>query len=418
MRLIVIPCSAKKLDHAAPARELYTGPLFRSALLAAEALVRAGRADHVMVLSAEHGLLELDQLVEPYDRKLEGEAPATYVVDLLDQLDGAELVSVLPLLPNAYAGALERALGLVNNRRRCGWSGGEQLGAPGELDEVELLDNPLAGSRGILEQRGRLRVLREAALTMLAAFGDEKRAEDVEDLPAPACWCGDPATYAVPVDPAITAATVTFEDGTPGLAVCDGHVDRDGYEALPAAQVVDPEPTEGELQAEIMARVTGSLSSTHSVARRNLETGELEVVSEDVHPGPEPYTAAELNALTSYTEELLPVAWPLHAHVETASRDCDGLYTGDYVLEPRGHDRDGLADVRFHERIVTSIASTYATEGGTLEVEALDGGAVRYSWREQTEEGFREAIATTCTREDCARDSSSFRDHTAEAAGY
>lgn len=63
-RLCIIGCGAAKLGVAAPARELYTGPLFRDALGYA---THPGRFDEVRILSAKHGLLRLDQVVEPYE---------------------------------------------------------------------------------------------------------------------------------------------------------------------------------------------------------------------------------------------------------------------------------------------------------------------------------------------------------------
>lgn len=61
----VVGCGAEKLEHAAPARELYTGQLFRKSLAYAEA-----RCDRVWIVSAKGGLLALDQVVEPYNAKL------------------------------------------------------------------------------------------------------------------------------------------------------------------------------------------------------------------------------------------------------------------------------------------------------------------------------------------------------------
>jgi hypothetical protein len=58
----LIGCSGPKLDRPAPARQLYTSQLFRSALTFAET-----RHDVVYVVSAKHELLALDQVVEPYD---------------------------------------------------------------------------------------------------------------------------------------------------------------------------------------------------------------------------------------------------------------------------------------------------------------------------------------------------------------
>jgi hypothetical protein len=62
----LLSCSAQKLDRAAPARELYCSPLFRKSLAYAER-----RCKRVYVLSALHHLVELDQVLEPYERRLD-----------------------------------------------------------------------------------------------------------------------------------------------------------------------------------------------------------------------------------------------------------------------------------------------------------------------------------------------------------
>lgn len=61
----LVACCKTKLDRAAPARALYTSPLFRKSLAYAEAL-----CELVYVMSAEHGLVELDAVLAPYDRTL------------------------------------------------------------------------------------------------------------------------------------------------------------------------------------------------------------------------------------------------------------------------------------------------------------------------------------------------------------
>ncbi|MFE0765398.1 DUF6884 domain-containing protein [Streptomyces smyrnaeus] len=63
----VIPCSGMKLDHAAPARELYVGSYHKSCWRAAAAL--AGDDGLILVLSARHGLVTLDEVLEPYDTR-------------------------------------------------------------------------------------------------------------------------------------------------------------------------------------------------------------------------------------------------------------------------------------------------------------------------------------------------------------
>ncbi|MEU0074147.1 DUF6884 domain-containing protein [Streptomyces sp. NPDC006332] len=63
--VVVIPCSGLKLDHAAPAGELYVGKLHTHARRTADALTAHGGT--TLVLSALHGFLPLDQVIEPYD---------------------------------------------------------------------------------------------------------------------------------------------------------------------------------------------------------------------------------------------------------------------------------------------------------------------------------------------------------------
>jgi hypothetical protein len=63
--LFVIACSGAKLDRAAPARELYTSQLFRKARAYAE----LHGADW-LILSALHGVVEPDRVIEPYDQRM------------------------------------------------------------------------------------------------------------------------------------------------------------------------------------------------------------------------------------------------------------------------------------------------------------------------------------------------------------
>jgi hypothetical protein len=65
--LYLIACSQSKLDRAAPAAELYTGQAFKLAMRAAN----AANAD-VLILSALYGVLEPDDVINPYDCYLGG----------------------------------------------------------------------------------------------------------------------------------------------------------------------------------------------------------------------------------------------------------------------------------------------------------------------------------------------------------
>jgi len=82
IQVILIACSAGKLDHDAPAKDLYTGQLFRKSRAYAEKTEQP-----YFILSALHGLLEPTKVIGPYNYTLkkqrlrEREAWGTRVVD-------------------------------------------------------------------------------------------------------------------------------------------------------------------------------------------------------------------------------------------------------------------------------------------------------------------------------------------------
>lgn len=116
MRVALIGCGAAKLSRPAPARELYTGCLFRDALGYAEG---AG-FDDVLVLSALHGLLELERTVEPYDWTFDDLGAAgrarlsAHVCQVLRWRVGAALAELTVLAGEPYAE-------LVRPLARDGW---------------------------------------------------------------------------------------------------------------------------------------------------------------------------------------------------------------------------------------------------------------------------------------------------------
>lgn len=65
MRVGLVGCASTKLTRPAPARDLYTSQLFRKASAYAE-----GTCDQWFILSAKHGLVQPDTVLEPYDMKL------------------------------------------------------------------------------------------------------------------------------------------------------------------------------------------------------------------------------------------------------------------------------------------------------------------------------------------------------------
>lgn len=66
MRVVLISCVAKKRNAKSLAKDLYISPLFRGAYQYAKKI----KADKVFILSAKYGLLEENDLVEPYDETL------------------------------------------------------------------------------------------------------------------------------------------------------------------------------------------------------------------------------------------------------------------------------------------------------------------------------------------------------------
>ncbi len=61
-RVALVSCVANKLDLAAKARDLYISPLFVKSLSVAE---KTSDATHI--LSAHHGLVDLDTIIAPYN---------------------------------------------------------------------------------------------------------------------------------------------------------------------------------------------------------------------------------------------------------------------------------------------------------------------------------------------------------------
>lgn len=100
--IVVIGCGASKQDHAAPARELYTGAYFRSCLAAATA---AAPLERVFILSARYGLVPLGRVIEPYDLTI-GEPGAITVDQLKDQAEALGITGqpVTALCSARYAG--------------------------------------------------------------------------------------------------------------------------------------------------------------------------------------------------------------------------------------------------------------------------------------------------------------------------
>ncbi|MFF8028681.1 DUF6884 domain-containing protein [Streptomyces sp. NPDC007896] len=131
--LVVIPCGSRKLGRRARAADLYVGSYHRACRTAADAL----RPDRLLILSARYGLLDLDDVIDPYDTP-HGAADAITAQALLKQATVRDIVLLDPVV--ALGGA--RHVGLV----RAVWPHAR---------------TPLAGTRGMGEQMARLAVLRK-----------------------------------------------------------------------------------------------------------------------------------------------------------------------------------------------------------------------------------------------------------------
>jgi len=64
--IILISCVSKKLKHGAKAKDLYTSTLFKYSL----AYSRKLNSDYIYILSAKHGLVALNEYIEPYNETL------------------------------------------------------------------------------------------------------------------------------------------------------------------------------------------------------------------------------------------------------------------------------------------------------------------------------------------------------------
>jgi hypothetical protein len=65
-RIVLISCVSQKVSHRAKVKDLYVSTLFRLNLKYAERL----KPDAIYILSAKHGLLSLEQEIEPYEQTL------------------------------------------------------------------------------------------------------------------------------------------------------------------------------------------------------------------------------------------------------------------------------------------------------------------------------------------------------------
>jgi hypothetical protein len=155
---VIIPCGNSKLGTAAPASEFYTGSMFQDSLRTARKLFSD---DRIYIMSAKHGIVPLDKVLEPYDVKLgmEGSIDARTLADSLDEagIEG----TITSLLPKMY----------------------DQLFTEAAAGRFEI-DHHFEGSRGIGDQKARLAKLRDSAPETIEAPDIPKNMEGSIELSA------------------------------------------------------------------------------------------------------------------------------------------------------------------------------------------------------------------------------------------
>ncbi len=116
VRVGLVGCVKTKVNYAAPAQELYVSTLFRGRRLFVEAT-----CDRWFILSAKHGLVAPDEVLEPYEETLNDNSVAAkraWATSVLCLLESS--VSIAGTAFEIHAGAEYRNFGLVNELRRYG----------------------------------------------------------------------------------------------------------------------------------------------------------------------------------------------------------------------------------------------------------------------------------------------------------
>lgn len=106
---VVVACGGDKRDRPCPAGEMYVGSYHRAARRAAQALTSP---DRILILSGFYGLLPLDQLIEPYDLRIDspdGVGPRVIARQMRDR-GLAEPGQVIVLGGKAYGKAMRSAV--------------------------------------------------------------------------------------------------------------------------------------------------------------------------------------------------------------------------------------------------------------------------------------------------------------------
>jgi len=146
--LILIGCVKSKQDHPAPAKDLYTSALFRKERAYAESSGKPW-----FILSAKHGLVSPDEVIEPYDVYLKtmpdayrawwGRTVVSQLGEVFGPVDGVSIEihasaayvdQILPRLTIEGARVVTPLHGLTMGQRLA-WYGGAVTGVPDDEDD-------------------------------------------------------------------------------------------------------------------------------------------------------------------------------------------------------------------------------------------------------------------------------------------
>jgi hypothetical protein len=146
-KLVIIPCGGAKLTESAPAAELYIGSMFADTLRTARTMTSD---ENIRILSAKHGLVKLDTILEPYDVKMgdNGSIPNHLLALQAHELKKKASPSTYELhllLPKKYAANMTTALVRLGNNSHY------------------VTVNHFAGCAGIGYQKAALKNIREGA---------------------------------------------------------------------------------------------------------------------------------------------------------------------------------------------------------------------------------------------------------------
>ena len=122
MNVVLVACSGKKLSSPAPAKDLYQSTLFLKSRRYAE---RHG--DCWLILSAKHGLVDPETIVEPYDETLSRKTASSrreWSTKVARQLEGFKRDRLVVLAGDTYCGWTE---GFEVDRPMRGMGIGRQL---------------------------------------------------------------------------------------------------------------------------------------------------------------------------------------------------------------------------------------------------------------------------------------------------